>query len=259
MGFRKKKTIIADDSMAFIMYIGILLKRMGLDVIPAENGLEVLKLMKMMEPDLVMLDVAMPLMDGIKTLKYIKEDKATAKIPVVMVSTDSSKETIEKCEKLGCSDYLIKPVNIERLHEVLEDNIFAPMGMKRKYLRASVIEKITLTFNGTSHELYSEKLSEGGMYIRKKDPLPVGSEVEITLPLKDNSVHLRGNVIYTKGVYGDMFRVPPGMGIEFRGLTAEDSALLKGHVKELLTRDILDSQEEPVITIEGNKTEVNNP
>lgn len=250
MSFRKKKIIIADDSMAFIMYIGILLKRMGLDIVPAENGLEVMKIMKIMEPDLIMLDVTMQMMDGIKTLRYIKEDQQTSNIPVIMVSTDSSKEMIDKCEKLGSAGYLIKPVNVDKLYESLENNLFAPMGIKRKYLRAQFIKKVNLTFNGLTHELYAETLSEGGIYIRTKDPFPVGSKIELTLPLKNNNINLCGNVIYTKGIFGDIFRIPPGMAIEFKDITSDDSAILRDFVKELLTRDILDSQEEPVITID---------
>lgn len=130
-----------------------------------------------------------------------------------MASTDSSRETIDKCEKLGCAGYLVKPVNIDKLYEVLEYNLFAPMGVRRKYLRAPFIKKVNLTFNGVTQDLYAETLSEGGIYLRKKDPFPVGSEVEIALPLKDRPVRLRGNVIYTKGVFGDVFKIPPGMAL----------------------------------------------
>ena len=109
---------------------------------------------------------------------------------------------------------------------------------------------MNLTFNGASYELYTETLSEGGIYIRTKDPFPVGSKIEITLPLKNKNINLSGNVIYTKGIFGDIFRIPPGMAIEFKDITSDDSAILRDFVKELLTRDILDSQEEPVITID---------
>lgn len=254
MDFRRKKILIVDDSHAFIMYMGILLKRMGFRVVPAENGLEAMKLIRIMEPDLIMLDIVMPITDGIKTLRYIKEDKQISDIPVIMVSTDSNKEMIKKCEGLGISGYLIKPVNIDKLHEVLQDNIFAPMGIKRKFLRVSFIKKIILTFNGISHELYAETLSEGGIYIRKKDPFPVGSEVEIALPLDDSSLYLRGIVIYTKGIFGDVFRIPPGMAVEFKDITVNDSTSLNKHIKEMLTQDILDSQEEPVISVYKNET-----
>ncbi len=56
MGEPQKRVLVADDNPSFLMYIAILLKRMGFDVILAENGVESIKLIKMMKPDLVILD-----------------------------------------------------------------------------------------------------------------------------------------------------------------------------------------------------------
>ena len=72
MTSRKKSILIADDSETFVMYSSILLKRLGFDVIPVENGAEALKLIKVMEPTLVMLDIHIPVMDGLTTLRLNK-------------------------------------------------------------------------------------------------------------------------------------------------------------------------------------------
>lgn len=248
MEFRKKRIVIADDSHTFLMYMGILLKRMGFNVIPAENGLEVLKLLRLMEPDVVILDVIMEMMDGVTLLKYIKEDKQTSHIPVIMVSIDSSSERIEKCKKLGCAGYLLKPIKIGKLHEILQECIFSPLGRNRKHLRAAFHEKVSITCGGIPSNLYAETLSEGGIYIRKKDPFPVGSEVEVTLPLKSGEpIHLKGVVVYIKGLFGDMFKIPPGMAIEFKEMTNNEAKILKNYVEQLMAQDIFESQEETVI------------
>jgi CheY-like chemotaxis protein len=61
----RQKTIVAvDDSTVFLMYVSILLKRMGFEVVPVESGAEALRVVRLVEPDLVMLDVVMPGMDG---------------------------------------------------------------------------------------------------------------------------------------------------------------------------------------------------
>jgi len=245
-----KKILIADDNQTFLMYMGILLKRMGFTIIPAEDGLEALKLLKIVEPDVVMLDIRLGTMDGTAILKYIKENKQTFNVPVIMVSSDSNKEIIEKCRKLGCASYLTKPVKIDKLHETLEGCIFSPKGSKRKNLRASVNKKVTVAHNGIKYKLYTESLSEKGMYIRKKDPLPIGSEVEVTLPLKDgDSIQVKGDVVYIKELFGDVFKVPPGMGIKFKEITDDQVKILKNYTERLIAEDILDSQEEDVIKI----------
>ena len=92
-------------------------------------------------------------------------------------------------------------------------------------------------------------LSEGGVYLRKATSFPVGTHVIIHLPVKDDkTLKLKGTVIYTKRITGDIFKVEPGMAVEFQDVSGEDAGILKVYVLELLTRDIIEEQEEPVIT-----------
>ncbi len=245
-----KKVIIADDNQTFLMYMGMLLKRLGFTVLPAENGLEVLKLLKFCEPDVIILDVWLGGMDGAAILRYIKEDRLTSNIPVIMVSSDSSSAIIKKCKSLGCAGYLKKPVKVDKLHDVLETCVFSQIRKKRKHLRVSVNKKVTVVLDGIQHELYTETLSEKGIYIRKRDPFPIGSKVEVLFPLDDEkSIRLKGEVIHVKELLGDVFNVPPGMGIEFKKISASHSKILKNYIKRLIGEDIIDSQEEPVIDL----------
>ncbi len=244
----KNRMLISAESQSFLMNMGILLNRMGFKVIPAGNGSEVLKIIKLCVPDVVMLDTQTAIMDGISVLKHIKEDKQTSNIPVIMVSSDSSSKTIEKCKNLGCLAYLLKPINIAKLHEIIQKSIYSLIGTSRRHLRASFIRKVVVTYNGIQHEHYAETLSEGGIYIRGLNPFPIGSEVEVTLPLKGkSSICLKGVVIYTKGLFGDVFKIPSGMAMEFKGLTTDEFKKLKDYVENLIAEDILDSQEETVI------------
>lgn len=250
MSNRPKRILIVDDSETFLMYVSILLRRMGFDkVIPADNGVEALKLLRILMPDVVMLDIAMPQMDGITVLRHIKGDDHTSNMPVIMVSIASDRKSYEECERLGCSAYLTKPLKITELNNALNECVFK--GKKRQFLRTSFEKKITVTHNGVAKEHYAVSLSEGGMYIRNINPLSIGTEVEIALPLKDKkTVSLKGTVIYVKDLHGDLFKIAPGMAIEFKDLTNNDSAMLRSYITELLTGDILEEQEEPVISID---------
>ena len=243
----RKSIIIADDSKTFAMYFSILLKRIGFDVTPVENGLEALKLIKIMEPHLVILDIQMPVMDGLTALKLIKEDKMLSGIPVVMVSTESDRALVENCEKLGYAGFITNPVNIDRVHEVLQECLYETRGFKRKYIRASFHKKVTVIDNDLSYELYAVNLSEGGIYITTIDPLPIGSKVKIDLPLNDEkTLSLDATITYIKSLYGDLFKNPPGMALEFRNLTNNDSEILQSYVKEMIANDILESQTEVI-------------
>lgn len=238
MSSGRKNIVIVDGSQTFIMYSAILLRRMGFNVIPCENGLQAIKLLKIIGADAVMLDVGTPDMDGIKTLEYIKADAQTAGIPVIMVSVDSDAETVRKCETVGCSAYLTKPLKIERAHSALQDSIFLPVGIKRKHLRTEFNRKVYVTYKGVSEKHYAQTLSEGGMYVGTGSPLPVGSAVKISLPIKDESfLYLKGSVIYINGSYNPSSKTPAGMAVEFHDLRPEDITILKGFVKKLLVED----------------------
>lgn len=243
-----KKILLVDDSHTFLMYVGLLLKRLGFTVIPAEDGVELLALLKLRNPDLVMMDVEMPQMDGLKALKYIKEDKEISHIPVVVVTGDSRSSTMEKCHRLGCSGYLMKPIKIDRLHDVLQQCFFSHKGAYRKRLRTPFREMVGITFGGERHELLAETLSEGGIYIRDDKPPGVDQRVEVSLPLPGaDPVLLEGTVIYRKEKYGDFSSTPPGMAIAFTGVGAEIAARLKAHVESLLAGDLLSEQRETII------------
>lgn len=252
MELKKKTAIIADDSHAHIMYMGVILKRMGFEVVPARNGVEVLKLLKLTEPDIIMLDVIMDGMDGAAVLSFIKENEQYSHIPVIMVSQDTSRQTVKRCMDLGCSAYLSKPVKVDNLHKVLQEFVFLSLGTKREHMRVTLCKKVGVTHDGVTHELYTETLSEGGMYVRKKDPIPVDSKVHVALFLdNDEPIHFDGVVIYVKGLFGGVLGHSPGMAIEFTGIGDEEKGLLRSYIQKVLAQDIFESQEEKVFDPPG--------
>lgn len=237
-----KKIIIADDNKTYLMYAGLLLKRFGFQVVPAENGIEVLKLVRLTGPDLIMLDVHMDPMDGISLLRHIKQDKMISYIPVIMASTDASTETIQKCRQLGCFDYLLKPLKIDRVHDSLQRCFFGHIGTNRKHVRTYFNNKVMVECNGQTYELFSETLSEGGIYLRKEEPFPEGTNVTITLNLRNtNTLTVKGEVIYKKSLFGDFMTFPPGMAIQFKDLSEPEIQSLKLHVENLIAADIIES------------------
>ena len=244
----EKKIFVVDDSQTFLMYVGLLLKRMNYRIIPACNGMECLKLLKLTEPDAILLDFHMLPLNGLKILQHIKDDRQTSTIPIVMVSNDASPESVKKCMDLGAYDYLTKPIKIDRLHNVLQECLFGYKGTNRKHLRERFIRKLSVYCEGKDYEYYAETLSEGGIFLRTIDPFPIGTDVDITLCLDEtHTLQVKGTVIYTKIIHEDFMNLPPGMAIQFKGLSAEDKQVLKSYVQDLLAKDILESQEERII------------
>lgn len=103
----KKVLIIEDDSYILDMY-KIKLKASGFEVITANDGMEGLEILKKERPDIILLDVIMPKMDGFSVLKEIKNRPELSEIPVVLLTNLGQRENIEKGFELGATSYIIK-------------------------------------------------------------------------------------------------------------------------------------------------------
>lgn len=105
-----KKILIAEDD-SFVMDIyQTKLSQEGFEVYSAANGLEAMKKLtgEKINPDLILLDIVMPYMDGLEVLRKVKNDERLKDIPVVLLTNLSQKEEVEEGLSLGASDYLIK-------------------------------------------------------------------------------------------------------------------------------------------------------
>lgn len=117
-----KKILIIDDEEEFVSYMKANIElRDGYEVITALDGEEGLKAAESGKPDLVLLDIKMPGMDGFEVLKRLKENKNTKSIPVIMVTARTDDDTMMEALKLHDNGYVVKPVKIEELEEKMED------------------------------------------------------------------------------------------------------------------------------------------
>lgn len=108
-------------------------------------------------------------------------------------------------------------------------------GTKRRYTRVTFCKKIRIRYDGVHYELDSENLSEGGMYIRTKEPFPAGSELEITLSLGVGSqIYLTGVVVYETSPLSDSLKLPPGMAIEFKEIGDKETTILRSYIRRAL-------------------------
>jgi CheY-like chemotaxis protein len=103
----KKVLIVEDDSFVKDIY-HTKLSQEGYEIIEAGNGVEAMEKLKQTQPDLILLDIVMPYMNGIEVLRELKKDEKLKDIPVVLLTNLSQKEEINEGLSLGAKDYLIK-------------------------------------------------------------------------------------------------------------------------------------------------------
>ena len=109
------KVLIIDDEVDLTNMTRIQLELSGFMVDTAFNGIDGISKVTEFRPDLILLDIRMPDIDGFQVLKMLKEKDETAKIPVVMFTTCSQKIEKEKAYTLGAIEYLTKPINLSKL------------------------------------------------------------------------------------------------------------------------------------------------
>lgn len=106
-----KTILIADDEANITRLVQMNLERNGYKVIIAADGREALKLLETSLPDLVILDVMMPFVDGFEVLKRMRKDPLTSNIPVIMLTVKAQDADVFEAESRGADVYLTKPVN----------------------------------------------------------------------------------------------------------------------------------------------------
>lgn len=110
-GAARGVVLVVDDQMPNIQVVGTVLTREGYEVIPATSGAQALQRIAARLPDLVLLDVVMPEMDGFAVCKRLREHPDTAGLPVIFVSAANDSETIVRGLEAGGVDYITKPFN----------------------------------------------------------------------------------------------------------------------------------------------------
>lgn len=106
-----KKILLVDDEKSIHSYLRRKLSKLGYSVYIAEDGEEALSQAFSLLPDLVLLDIKLPKLNGIEVCKRLKSDDGTKNIPVLMLSAKAQSEEIEEGMRAGADKYLCKPIS----------------------------------------------------------------------------------------------------------------------------------------------------
>lgn len=132
--------LIVDDEPSILSTLKGLLEDEGFEVMTAANGYECLKIIETEFPDLVLLDIWMPGIDGIETLKEIK--KNNPRLPVIMISGHGNIETAVTATKHGAFNFIEKPVSIDKVIVSINNALnFRRLEEENRYLRTKMISK----------------------------------------------------------------------------------------------------------------------
>jgi DNA-binding response OmpR family regulator len=111
--------LLADDEEDIKTVVRLFLEEKGYDIITAFDGLDAIDITRREKPDLILLDIMMPVINGYEVCQKLKADPATAGIPIVMLSAAAHADSVKKGLDAGAVDYLVKPFDPEKLDEII--------------------------------------------------------------------------------------------------------------------------------------------
>lgn len=111
-----KRILLVDDSPTVLSFEKLMFKNLDYDLVTAADGALAIEAVHALKPDLILLDVVMPNMDGLACCRTLKSDPATKAIPIMMVTTKGDPAMITEAYAAGCDDFITKPIN---RHELL--------------------------------------------------------------------------------------------------------------------------------------------
>ena len=132
----RPKLLTVDDSKTVRIIIKNVLKQFDCEVFEAVNGVEGLAMAGTVNPDLILLDVTMPVMDGVEMLYKLKTNAALRSIPVIMLTAEGGKDNVIKIAKIGVTDYMVKPfkedVLLQKIGRVVDLKAITDAPVKAK-------------------------------------------------------------------------------------------------------------------------------
>lgn len=178
----KKILLVDDDPSCIEKEMSFLSQRVNIKVLQAFDGGEALETIRDERPDLVIMDLIMPVVDGDECCLAVKSDPLLKDIPVVLKSFLSDSETVSRCMMAGCDDFISKPVKMMDVLRKIKRHTDLPIRLDpRKEIKTAVEYR----FENKRGRGMMINISEGGMLFWSSTPIPVGSLIDTDFSLPD--------------------------------------------------------------------------
>lgn len=232
----RKKVLLVDDVNLILELEKAFLKGLPVDILVARNGEQAVEMVNREKPDLIYMDLNMPVMDGPTCCRILKSDPATKNIPIIMVTTAGCAQDEMHCRTSGCDDFITKPIN---------GKLFLAKGRKcladfeRRRRRYDYATDIAFLEKGEPQYGITTDISKGGLYIA----VPNGSmpddpiDLSFTLAFEEKRllVAARGRVAWENPPENPKKpSYPCGFGVEFTDIEPEVVTRLEEFFAEAL-------------------------
>jgi CheY-like chemotaxis protein len=183
------------------------LSRAECHLLTASTGLEAIRVARAEKPDLIVLDIEMPEMNGIQACRILKSEAVTSHIPVIVLT---SMQMEDEARRAGANHFLRKPIDEPTF--LAEVKRFLPI-VERTETRVSLDAPVTLWRDGETFEVRLVNLSRTGFYVEASQRHPIGARLEVSFSLPEDP---SGKLITGEALVVRLGDDPPGFGCRFR-------------------------------------------
>jgi len=223
-----KKILLVDDVKFFLDMEKSFFARENIQVTTTQSAREAVRLMRALRPNLVIMDLHMPEMDGATCCRLIKSDPDLFTTPVILITDDENQNELERCRKAGCDEVISRPLNRHRLRQVAREFLeIAERATPRVKIRMLV--HYGVENEKTLHD-YSVNISAGGIFLETPHAMPVDTPVtlEFFVPGAEESIRCKGRVTWLNAALSKTKEdLPAGVGIAFEDIPAAASQRIR--------------------------------
>ena len=217
----RKKILLVDEVELFLRLEKTFMHRDEFDLVVAQSGQEVLRIVEEERPDLIFLDLYLPGIDGDECCRFLKWNERYRDIPVIMVALSGREDDLEQCREAGCDDVVLKPINRRDLLEVVQKHL---QVRKRTSPRYTV--RMPVYYGTDSPQLLADaiNLSTGGLFLETDHLLAAGTPltVRFVLPGREQMIECQARVVWINDPESlKRPDLPPGMGLQVSDLSIE--------------------------------------
>lgn len=228
ISIEKKTLLIVDDVELFVQLQISHLGPKRFNIHTASSGNQGLEMARSLKPDLILLDLLMPDINGDQVCRTLKEDPETSSIPIVLVSSGTSEHSRSIIDSSGCDGLVFKPVRRDLLLSVVESLL---KTNTRIFKRVDISIPCTITSEEKESHGTIHSLSSTGAFVELNYPLIRGDllEMKFTLPATTSSIKVRAGAVIWCGLLRD--NGPEGAGVQFLTISEESQKRIDEFIK----------------------------
>lgn len=224
MDTSRSTILIIDDSPTVIKYLINLFKNKDFEILALKDSLELPSVLEDVVPDLILLDLYMPGMDGTDVLNFLQSKKEYSQIPVIMLTSEGDKEMLAKCMERGAFDYLNKPVNEVELNARIQT------ALRNKHQYDEIVKL---------KDQSSEQLDEMGRIQRKLLPSNFPSSEDYSIEVIYEPCDASGGDFYNVFKIGERYTAFIIADVSGHGASAMVTMAIATNYLKLLTNEII--------------------